>query len=748
MFPYKRILFFICGLALTVAAFSQAPPIGSWRMHVSYAGTIDVVKGDKVYTATNQAVFSTDNALSFEYFNKLTGLSEASIAKLGWDNQTQQVVVAYTNSNIDVIKGGLVKNINDILRTGGQKKINAIYCENGLAYLSTSIGVIVADLTKYEIKESWILGANGNTIEVFSITKDNNFWYAATSNGVYKTATSNTNLSDAKVWSLFYCNTSAIVKKISSSAAGLIIEQNDSLLLVQPTAVSTLFYKPQQQIKSWTYNEQKITVGTVNAQTGRAYIHLTTPSTSSSIVFEQAGTIIKPVSCTLSNGIIWISDSITGLIKLDPTANSYLKIIPGGPAGQISTGLLATNTAVLAAGDAIQGLFVFENGSWQQKKNGLDSIFAIGSITQNKIDNSIWLSSAGSGVGQLNNNKLQVFNQRNSSLLAVTNNLCYTSGVAIDTKGNSWVSNTGTTISLHVKQPDGKWTGFANPFGLKDAGNIETDDYGQIWCTTKNGNGLLVYNPGSSITSAADDRWKQYKAGTGIGNLPSNQVNCTALDKNGFIWVGTDRGIGMIQCADQVFSTAGCDALLPVVQQDRFAGLLFKDENVQTIAVDGADRKWIGTKNGVWLISATGEKIIYKFSTSNSPLLGNDVYKISIEPTTGEVFISTNNGLCSFRSTATEGVTTQQKVLVFPNPVPPGYNGRIAIRGLTQNALVKITTLYGTLVFQTRALGGQAIWDGKNTNGTKVASGVYLIICRDDSGVEKIATKITIVQGR
>jgi hypothetical protein len=187
---------------------------------------------------------------------------------------------------------------------------------------------------------------------------------------------------------------------------------------------------------------------------------------------------------------------------------------------------------------------------------------------------------------------------------------------------------------------------------------------------------------------------------------------------------------------------------LPVVQQDRFAGLLFKDENVQTIAVDGADRKWVGTKNGVWLISATGEKVIYRFSVGNSPLPGNDISKISIDPLTGEVFIATNNGLCSFRSTATEPVSPQQKLLVFPNPVPPGYNGSIAIRGLTNNALVKITNLYGALVYQTRALGGQAIWDGKNTNGTKVASGVYLIICRDDSGIEKIATKITIVQGR
>jgi hypothetical protein len=230
--------------------------------------------------------------------------------------------------------------------------------------------------------------------------------------------------------------------------------------------------------------------------------------------------------------------------------------------------------------------------------------------------------------------------------------------------------------------------------------------------------------------------------------LPSNQVNCIAKDKNGFVWVGTDRGIGIIQCTENIFTPAGCDALLPVVQQDRFAGLLFKDEHVQTIAVDGADRKWVGTKNGVWLISATGEKVIYKFSSSNSPLPGNDISKISIDPLTGEVFIATSNGLCSFRSTATEAVSSPQKVLVFPNPVPPGYSGSIAIRGLTNNALVKITNLYGALIYQTRALGGQAIWDGKNTSGSKVASGVYLVICRDDSGTEKIATKITIVQGR
>ena len=748
MLGMKRILFFIGYWLLTMQAFTQAPPIGNWRLHHSYTSALHVVQGDKIYTATKEAIFSVNNTGSFEYFNKLTGLSEASIATIQWDRETEKLVVAYTNNNIDVIKGGLVKNIYDLVRTSNIKIINSIYCDKGMAYVATNIGVVVINLLKYEIKESWILGPNGNTTEIFSLTKDSNFWYAATSSGIYKSPLSNTNLADAKSWTFFY-GTGPPIKKISTAPTGLIIEKNDSLLLIQPSSTTTLFYKASEQIKTWQFNEQKITIGTTNVQTKKAFIYHSAIDNPNLLIFEKAGILNHPSACVFSNGSIWIGDSTSGLLKLDPTNKTFTSIVPNGPAGQITTALSASSNNTIAASNTKPGFFILENGKWfNQNQNGLDTLTGVQSIATKNYDNSVWLTTAQKGVAQWHNNKLQIFNPQNSSLKGAANNTCFTSGVVGDTKGNSWVSNLGTTISLHIKQPDGKWTGFTNPFGVTDAGALEIDDASQIWCATKYSNGLLVYNPGNSLTSSADDKWKQYKAGTGIGNLPSNLVNCIAKDKNGFIWVGTDKGIGIIQCTENIFTPAGCDAILPVVQQDRFAGLLFKDENVQTIAVDGADRKWVGTKNGVWLISASGEKVMYRFSSNNSPLPGNDISKISIDPLTGEVFIATNNGLCSFRSTATEAVSTQEKVLVFPNPVPPGYNGSIAIRGLTNNALVKITNLYGALVYQIRALGGQAIWDGKNTNGTKVASGVYLIICRDDSGIEKIATKITIVQGR
>ncbi|KAF0242936.1 MAG: Two component regulator [Chitinophagaceae bacterium] len=216
----------------------------------------------------------------------------------------------------------------------------------------------------------------------------------------------------------------------------------------------------------------------------------------------------------------------------------------------------------------------------------------------------------------------------------------------------------------------------------------------------------------------------------------------------GSIWVGTDDGIGIINCNNNLFGVGGCDATLPIIQQDQFAGYLFKGQQVQCIAIDGANRKWIGTQNGAWLVSSDGKKIITHFTAANSALLHNDVKKIGIDPITGEVFFATFSGICSYRSTATKAAENTENVLVFPNPVPANYSGTIAIKGLTNNAIVKITELNGRLVYQTRSLGGQAIWNGLDYTGKKIATGLYLVIVRDDSGTEKIVTKIIITSGR
>jgi hypothetical protein len=123
-------------------------------------------------------------------------------------------------------------------------------------------------------------------------------------------------------------------------------------------------------------------------------------------------------------------------------------------------------------------------------------------------------------------------------------------------------------------------------------------------------------------------------------------------------------------------------------------------------------------------------------------LLADEINSLTIDPINGELFIATSSGICSFRSTATEGETGGSNVLVFPNPVPPGYGGTIAVRGLPVNSLVKITELDGRLVYQARSLGGQFVWNGRDYKGNKASSGVYLVLVADEQNREKLATKI------
>jgi ligand-binding sensor domain-containing protein len=258
------------------------------------------------------------------------------------------------------------------------------------------------------------------------------------------------------------------------------------------------------------------------------------------------------------------------------------------------------------------------------------------------------------------------------------------------------------------------------------------------------GIGLFVLNDNNTIDNTNDDKVRKLTTGAGYGNLPSNEVYCIAKDKNGKMWVGTADGIAIFNCPESTFSSGGCDAELKVVQYDLNAGLLFQRELVKTIAVDGANNKWIGTNNGVWLISDDGEKIIHRFTNTNSPLPSNEINKIVVHPLTGDVYIATNAGLMMYRAEATEGAKTQNNLRVFPNPVPSGYSGQIAIEGLTENADVRITDAAGRLVYRCTATGGRAVWNGKTYLGEKPHSGVYLVFVSNSDGSVAKSGKLVI----
>ncbi len=763
----KYLLFILLSfVTIHIAAQLPLPPIGEWREHLPYNSAIDVTAGsDKIYCATPYSLFTVDTKdNSIERLSRITGLSETGISAILYDDVNSKLFIAYSNSNIDIIYRNDIYNVPDIKRENiiGDKNIYNIYPLGKNYYLSTGLGVIVIDGDRYEVKDSWFIGNSGNQVKVNGFTSDGTFFYAATEEGLKKAAMNTANLANYTNWQLVSGSnglSSGAVKNVMMLQNKVVLQKNDSLLALNGNTWN-FFYADGWPIVSSNSTGNKIQL-CQRFPNGNSKVTVLNPDGTVARTLAQPTVISFPRKAILFQNDPWVADQFGGLSHF--STSSFEQYKPNSPEATASGEMTVHDNVFYATAGEVNdawnyqyngnGIYIFKEGEWTNINRfhfqQLDTLLDFITVAIDPRDETVWSGSYGGGLLHIKTDQsFEIFKQNSPIGAAIGDPASYRiAGLAFDKGNNLWISNFGAPQPLLVRKNDGTWKNFSAPFSLTQnaMAQIIVDDNNLKWIVSPTGNGLICFDHGSSIDNTNDDRWKLYGGGTGNGNLPNNDVLCIAKDKSGFIWVGTTDGIGVIQCPQDAFSSSGCEAILPVVPQGSFAGYLFKGAEVRSIAVDGADRKWVATKEGVFLISADGEKVIYQFTEDNSPLLSSDVKKIAIDGKTGEVYFATFKGICSFRSTATEGGETNSNVLVFPNPVPPGYTGTIGIRGLVNNAIVKITELDGRLVYQTRALGGQAVWDGKDYKGRKIASGIYLVLVSDDGRTEKTATKIVFI---
>jgi hypothetical protein len=730
------------------------PPVGQWREHLPWNNAVNVsASGDGIFCATPFAVFFFDRTdESFARMSKVNGLSDIGVSAMTHDPLTGNTVIAYQNSNLDIWNGSRVVNIPDIRISGtsGNKTIYRIAIRGEFAYLSTGLGVIVIDMKKNQVRDTWRIGNAGGEVTVWGLAFSGNSVFAATEEGL-KTAPLTSDPSDYRNWQRVALPQGP-AQHVISSGNRIYALQGESVFLSTGGSFS-LFYR-STGISSIDTAGVGLLVSEKNGNAGRV-VHLG-GSGNLTRIYQPQG-LSFPKQATLVGPDCWIADFDNGLFRAG--VSDAEKVFPNSPIN-IATGQISFigNTLWAAAGTVNEawnytfnpnGVYRLKDQYWDGYNRyvnaGLDSLYDFITVAGQPATGSVYIGSYGGGLLEIKkDNSLLIHKQRSPLGAALGDPNSYrVSGLAADCESNLWISNYGAPQNLLVKKADGNWKAFTIPFFHAEnaVAGITIDDLDQKWIVSPKQNGLFVFNSGTNIDNTGDDRWRYYRQGKGNGNLPSNNVFCTVKDKNGFIWVGTDKGIAVINCVKEAVNS-NCDAVLPVIQEDNFAGFLFRDEEVLSIAIDGANRKWVGTKNGLWLVSAEGDKIIYRFTKTNSPLLSDEISSLAIDPISGEVFAATSAGICSFRSTATEGQTGGSGVLVYPNPVPPGFGGTIAVRGLPVNSTVKITELDGRLVYQTRSLGGQAIWNGRDYKGNRVSSGVYLVIISDEQNVEKLATKI------
>lgn len=657
-----------------------------WKVYASYHGASKAVKTDsRIFVLANGALFSydTDDNLVATY-DKVNALSDCGIKDIAYCSKSRQLVVLYSNGNIDLMgMNDTMFNLPDLKsKSLDDKTIYELKVVDGTALISIGTSLVQVDLAKRYFVNLYQFGSKVTNANMVS-----GKIYAKTASGVMEGDIS-TNLVDMNNW-----------KKVATSPVtfGLTQEEKDEAAALLDKVKDIIIDSPIRNL-SYRLNMQ----GERLLVAGGNFYYPNVEHAGTAMAYEDGK---------------WIAFDEDEAIEL-VGARAYLNVTD---------------------------------------------------VVQDPDDASHhWLGTMRSGIYEFRDYKLAAHysydNSPLTSILPDNKNAGWyvrVTGLSYDHDGNLWMCNNECDTIVRIRKADGKWKALYidQVKGKPTFDRTMIDRRGWAWINCRRTTnslgeaGILVVNTNGTIDNTSDDNYKyitNIKNQNGDSYLP-NLYYCATEDLNGDIWIGCEQGVFMTSMPDQVFES-GFTFTQVIVPRNDGSGLgdyLLNEVPVNCIAIDGGNRKWIGTvSNGVYLISADGMETIEHFTASNSPLLDDAINDIAINGKTGEVFIATRSGLCSFYGDATDPETTMSSDLlkVFPNPVRPEYTGKVHITGLMANSVVKIVSAAGKLVTEGISVGGEYSWDCCYKTGRRVSSGIYYALCTDAEGNEGACAKILVIK--
>lgn len=741
-----------------------------WRAHTAVGITSQaVVTTHYVYGVANNSLYSVDKqSEEISYHNRLTGLSGAVISQMEYNPSVDAILMTYQNGQLDIIDTrDDIHNIPDLYlkQMNYSKVVNHIYMHGDKAYLSMSFGIIVLDMKKREIKDTYFLGNKNEEINVQAITIIGDTLYALSSKALY-TASLQSNLMDFAHWTTQSLPGGKNIKDFISYDQQLYLVSDASLWV--------------RNSYHWQDCKIPFAVAGICPTDDHLFIlptdrnGLAIMDTDYSLVLEEYGTIYDVVQ---DHDSYWISSSLYGLFDL----KNQRYYTPRGP---------IENTAYRMRffGDR---LYVVPGGRWatQNKHTGCImylendrwtniSSYMLGealgfrpldlmNVAQDPKDpNHYFVTSYGCGMLEMYGSEVLKHHRPDNSPLCSAvpdkpEQYTRTDCAIYDENGYLWVLNTDKAIGLkniHVISPDQKqWESFnlthnGQQLVFNTPGEIVIDNRNPNWKwipLCRDNTGIILLDDQGTPLNPNDDRmaYRTQWVDQDGKQIRPHEIHSMAQDLDGTLWIGTDEGIFLIPSTIDFASSDRCERVI-IGRNDgtQLGDYLLENEKIQSIVVDGANRKWIGTAtSGVFLLSEDGQETIEHFTTENSPLLSNTILSIAIQKSTGEVFIGTGDGLMSYMSDAVPAEEDFSQIYAYPNPVHPNYRGYVVIKGLMADTEVRIVDASGNLLKTLEGLGGEVVWDMTNAMGARVASGVYTAICNTKDGSAYGTTKILVI---
>jgi hypothetical protein len=718
---------------------------------------------EEIFVSTGSSVLVYNKEYNeLKKMSPVNGLSETGISSIGWSDENNVLIIAYKSTNLDLLKKSIVYNIPDILNKyiSGDKRINRIRTLGKYAYLATSFGIVVIDLVKMEIYDTWKPGPGPENNEVFDVAFGNNKIYAATNLGMWHADPANQGLAYFDNWDQIFSLPDP------GSKCSLAIFSGETLYfnVSQESSTGDMIYSVGNDTRLLSYDH-----GVFNNSFDIAPEGFTVSSAGSLKYYSSDGSLLRTVSSygwgipNISQGIIknndvWISDINYGLVQgKNMTVFSSLSLT--GPATNDVINIASGNgKTIICAGGADNSwnrlkrslqVSVYENNQFTNIVSGTEGD-AMRSIIDPGNNLHFFVSTWGDGLLEYNNNVLvRHYNSSNSPLQngSAPGSGIKICGLAMDKSKNLWITQTDITGKIKILKPDGSWIVYPLTIDAPVAGDIISTENGQKWVILPGGHGMFIIYDNNTPDVFSDDRTRKLTI-TDSDEKVINTVFAVAEDLDGNIWIGTDQGPVIYYNTDQVFDdyVRGYRIKVPRNDGSGLADYMLGTESVTSISVDGANRKWLGTKSsGVYLLSADGTTMLKNYNELNSPLFSDSIASVAVDNITGEVWFGTSEGVLSVRETAISGKKAYDDVYSFPNPVREDYEGNVTITGLIKDSQIKITDISGNLVFETMSEGGQAEWDLTTYNGHRVSTGVYLIFCANNDGSKSYVTKILVI---
>jgi ligand-binding sensor domain-containing protein len=739
----KNIISLSVALILTITNYPQQQ--SNWQNYADMKSAKDIATTSTGVWAASQggAYFFNTTDSSFDTYSKSSGINGTELTAIGIDT-FDKVWFGSANGLIDVYdpQTNSFRAILDIFNSDKtSKKINDITISGDTVYVATDFGISLINSNNYLFYDTYFkFGSFTSNIKVNNILFSE-IIYAATESGVAIQKPEATNLSAPESWNV-YDQTSGL----PTGGANVIVFYNNILIAGTNSGLYSFDGNIWQQYSSLAGNK------IIDLLVAGNSLNILTPTK----VFTYDEVTLSEIWTTDSQPVKLAYQDGAGLIvatKLGIFINSNF-VYPNGPAANQFPNMIVDKEDNLwsASGKDVSGvgLYKYDRTQWTTYNvaqypdlytNAFYSVFS-------SSDNSIYAGSWGQGFVKIKNDVITRYHTGNTEMIGIQSDLNFLviTGFAEDSKNNMWILNLNAadSKSLYMLTPDSVWYSFRNPLeqhsSFSEVENLVIDQYGTKWYTMGNEGslGLFYFNEKGTYTDPSDDAYGYLNTSKG---LTSNAIYSLAIDRRGDLWVGTSLGVNIITNLNTVLSSANPQLRIT----NSFS---VRQQTVNALVVDPLNQKWLGTNQGLFLLSTDGTQLLATLDTKNSPLLSDQIESLAIDENTGTVYVGSATGLTSFDTPSILPVESFNGLNIYPNPLVITDGSKIVIiDGLIRNTDIKIVSVSGKLVREFSSPGGRtAFWDGRDNDGNLVSSGVYIIIAFDQEGNSVETGKIAVLR--